>query len=149
MQQLLSFPSVDPFNENWDAALQAAMTSLNGALRSFSMVKTVQGNVGSPSTVRIQLCYANGDPLAEQVYLRVRVANSAGYAPATHATLSCASTQETITANKDLVVQTDTAGKVDISLTDGTAETFTLLIGPPPVGAPFANFNNSISVTHA
>lgn len=150
-QQLLSFPQVDPLQENWDASLQAAIDSLRGALRSFKMTISTQGSHTSPSHVQIQLVDGNGDALAQIVYLRIRVTDNGGYLAATHATIAVfgGTLVETVTANKDFVVLSDVNGLIDLTCTDTTIETFGLSIAPATVSPAFADHNNSLTVTHA
>lgn len=150
-QEILSFASISPLQENWDAALQAAVFSLANALKSFLMSIYVQGSHTAPSHVRIQICDANGEPMTRVFQLRVRVTDNASYAPATNATISAwiGTLVETKTANKDLIIESDSTGLIDVLCTDTTAETFNVLIGPPPVNAEFANYNNALAVTHA
>ena len=150
MQQLLSFLAVDPLQENWDASLQAAVSSVKGALRTLKMSISFQGDHTTPSRVQIQLQDAVGNDLAEQYYLRVRVVNNNGYLVATHATMSAyiGTLVETLTTGKDLILQSDASGLIEVTCTDATAETFQVCIGAPDLCPPFANFNNSQTVVH-
>lgn len=150
-QQTLNFQDVNPLNENWDAALQAAVNLLIGALRTFAMSISVQGSHTTPSRVNIQLQNSKGQDLAEQVYVRCRVVNNNGYTNATNATIAVftGTVVETLTSNKDLVIKSDANGLIQLTCTDATAETFMVLIGPPTLCPPFANFNNSKAVVHA
>lgn len=152
-QQLLSLLTVSPLQENWDASLESVVASLRGALRTFNLSIQVQGSVSSDSVVLIQLQDAVGNNLSEQVYVRVRVTDVAGglYLNAANATISVitGTIVETKTSGKDFTVQSNSSGQITIDCHDTTAETFTLLIGPAAMCPPFANFNNSIGVTHA
>jgi hypothetical protein len=152
-QQLLNLLSVTPLQENWDASLEAAVNSLKAALRTFNMSIKVHGSHTTPSQVAIQLQNAVGDDLNEQIYVRIRVTDAAGslYLDAAYATLGIVTgtLAETTTAGKDLTIQSNSSGLIVVQITDTTAETFTVLLGPPSMCAPFANFNNSLAVTHA
>lgn len=150
-QQLLSFPAVDPLQENWDASLQAAIASLTGAMRSFKMTILSQGSHTTPSVVGIQLCDGNGDLLSQAVYVRIRVTDNGGFLAATHATIAVfvGTLVETITANKDLVVLSSVDGLIELTCTDTTIETFNLDLAPASVSPAFADHHNSLTVTHA
>lgn len=151
LQQTLPFLDVDPLQENWDASLQAAIALLVGALRTFKLSITVQGSHTTPSRVRIQLQDSKGVDIPNVVVVRCRVVNNNGYANATNATIAVftGTVVETLTANKDLVIESSGLGIIELTCTDATIETFNVLIGPPPVAAPFANFNNGQVVVHA
>lgn len=151
MQQTLNFLTVNPLQENWDASLQAAIALLIGALRTFKMSISVQGSHTSASRVDIQLQDSKGNNLSEQVYVRCRVVDNNGYAVATHATIAVftGTVVETLSSTKDLVIQSNASGLIQLTCTDTTIETFNVLIGPATLCPPHANFNNAIAVVHA
>ena len=119
----------------------------------YTIALQTQGDTGSPSTVIIELRDAQGDRIARADVLRVRVCDADGYAPATNATIAPAAgsdtiTVETLAAGTDLVLQSDEAGTFTITLTNATAETMTLRLGPPPVTTRRATYDATLNVTH-
>lgn len=151
-QQLLNLQDVLANQAAWDAALQANISALRGALRTFAMSISFQGSVSSPSVINIQLENSDGTPLAESVYVRVRICNNGVLANSTNATIAVSGATtlaETITSGKDIVVLSNASGLIQIAVTDATAETVTLRIGPSLVSPAFANYNNSQQLVHA
>lgn len=148
-QETLSLSSVAPTVENWDAVLHAALTALIGALRRFSVAISYQGSISTPSIVNIQILDANGNALAQQFYLRVRVVNSGGYAVATNATITTLTGTliQSLTASKDLIIQSNASGLIQLTCTDATIESFGILIGDY-LNSPFADYNASVLVAH-
>ncbi len=119
--------------------------SLFNADVAYTMTINTQGDTGSASRIHIEGAGATD-------YLRVRVCDSAGYANATNATIAAAGSSslvETLTASKDLVFKSDSSGLVELDLTDATAETVTLRIGPAPMSARRADYTPTLNVTHA
>lgn len=140
-------------NSDWGTDWNRNVAILKDGLRTFKFTITVQGSHTTPSTVTIQLQDSTGTVnIAEQFDLRVRVANNNGYAVATNATIAAGAgttLRETLTSNKDLILQSDANGKVTVTCTDTTIETFLLLIGMTSLSPKFANYNNSKAVVHA
>lgn len=141
-------------NSDWASDWNQNIAILKDCFRTFKFTITVQGSHTSPSTVTIQLQDATGTVnVQEQFYLRCRVANSAGYTNATNATIAAGAGTtlvETLTANKDLILQSDSTGKITLTCTDTTIESYLLLISQQNVLSPkFANYNNSQVVAHA
>lgn len=119
----------------------------------YTIALQTQGDTGSPSTIVIELRDAQGDRIAQADALRVRVCDEHAYSPATNATIapdagSDTTTLETLAADADLVLQSDAAGAFTITLTNATAETVTLRLGPPPVGGRRAAYDATLNVTH-
>lgn len=120
---------------------------------------TTQGTTAAASTVEARL-----DPAGRlagqygrattQTALRVRVCNNGTYTVATNASLAVAGSctvVETHTANKDLTILATTAAPslVLFTVTDATAETVTVRLGPPVVGGKAADYGQALQVTHA
>lgn len=104
-----------------------------------------QGDTGSPSRIHIQATNATD-------YLRVRVCDDGDFDNATNATIAAAGNTtlvETMTTSKDLVFKSHTDGQFEIDLTDATAETVTLRIGPAPLSPRMAQYTATLDVTHA
>ncbi len=141
-------------NVDWETDWNANVGVLKDALRTLKMTTTVVGSHTSPSTVTIQLQDAVGNNIAEIFLLRVRVVDNNMYLPATNATIAIGGGTgaiETITAGKDLIVQSDAGGLVTIVCTDATIEYFQLLLGQPKVlsHAGIVNYNNLLLLHHA
>lgn len=111
----------------------------------YQLTIETQGDTGSPSTISIS-------GAAEVDFLRVRVADEDGFADATNATIAAGTNTtavETITATKDLILKSHTDGTFKVDLTNATAETVTLRVGPAPLSPRKANYTNTLDVTHA
>jgi hypothetical protein len=151
-QQLLNLVDVLANQAGWDAAVQTLISAIRGAMRTFAISIFFQGSVSGASSIDIQLENSDGTPVSEQVPVRVRVCNNAGWSNATNATISSVvtgTTIETHTASKDLTILSDASGKIRIQITNGTAETVTIRLGPAIIQPAFANYNNSQQLTHA
>lgn len=112
---------------------------------SYTLSIETQGTTSGASRIHI-------DGAGGVDYLRVRVCDSAAYANATNATIAAAGSSslvETLTANKDLVFKSDANGRFEFDLTDATAETVTLRIGPATLSARRADYRATLDVTHA
>lgn len=126
-----------------------------GQLPAYSMTIDTQGSVSVPSTAAIQFTDVYGQVLSEVDYLRVRVCDGGQYGNATNATIAANSgvgggttAVETITANKDLILQSDAAGLFGVDVADAVAETVTLRIGPAGVSGRRADYGRTLDVTH-
>jgi len=111
----------------------------------------VQGSHSTPSQIRIQLEDAKGTPVSETAFLRVRICNQDGYSNATNATIAVAggtSAVDVKTGSKDMILKSNSTGLFELTLTDGTAETVTLRIGPAEFSPHFGNHHNSLNITH-
>lgn len=112
---------------------------------AYTLSIETQGSTGGASRIHIEGAGATD-------YLRVRVANFGAFANATNATIAAAGSSslvETITAGKDLVFKSDANGLFEIDLTDATAETVTVQIGPAPLRPRRSNYTATLNVTHA
>jgi hypothetical protein len=121
-------------------------------LAAYAGAITVQGTTSSPSTVTFTLKDSLGNTIAGTNIVRVRVCNQAGYSDSTNATFSPGvntTTLETITATKDLILQSHTDGVYTVSLTNAVAESVTLRTGPPPLSGSRADHTATLDVTHA
>lgn len=120
--------------------------SLMRAEVAYTLSINTQGDTGSASRIHIQ-----GKGSTD--FLRVRVCNDGAYADSTNATIAAAgntSSVETHTSTKDLTLQSHTNGLFEIDLTNGTAETVTLRIGPPLLTpSAKADYSATLDVTHA
>jgi len=104
-----------------------------------------QGDTGSASRIHVQA-------IGGTDYLRVRVCDDGDYDAVTNASIAAAGNTtlvETITAGEDLVFQSHTDGLFEIDLTDATAETVTVRIGPAPMHPINADYSAELDVTHA
>lgn len=146
-------------NSDWASDWNRNIAILKNRLRTFKFTTTVTGNTGSPSTMTIQLQDSTGlVNIAEQFYLRVRVVNQSigiganNYACATSATVAAGAgttLKESLTANKDIIVQSDVNGKVTLTLTCAVASRFAVLIGHTHLAPQFANYWNTLSILHS
>ena len=88
----------------------------------------------NPQTITIQAQDAQGNNLAEVVYLEVGVFDDAdGQTEATNATIAdggAGSFLDAISANKRYRAKTDSSGQLQVQITDGTPETAYVLAGP-------------------
>jgi hypothetical protein len=152
-QQLLNLLAIVANQAAWDADADTNFTALKGALRTWKETISVQGNVGSPSTVTFQLQDANGENLSEQVYLRVRLTDSlTDFTVATNGSIAAGAgttAVETLTSNKDIVFQSDASGLVTITYTNANAVTRYLMLAPSTLCPALGNYNNYKAVTHA
>ena len=118
----------------------------------YSMTISSQGDTGTASEVTITLEDSGGNALAVVDYLRVRVIEDDGYADSANATIAAGTNTtvvETMTATKDLVLKSHTDGTFKVDLTDASAETVSLAIGPAPIRGRRADYTTIIDVTHA
>lgn len=122
------------------------------ALVSFEWSIETQGDTGSASRVHLQARDSGGNVLNRTIAVRVRVADSAGWTDATNATIAAAggsSLLDSVSATKDLILESDAAGLIELDLTDGTAETVTVRCGPADMGAVRGDYSPTQDVTHA
>lgn len=111
-----------------------------------------QGDTSTPSVVRIRKQDPRGNDLTSTGVLRVRVCDQAGWTDATDATIAVTgdtTIAQTVTAGTDLVLLSSTAGLWEIALTNATAQTVTLRIGPALLGGDDADYSPHLDVTHA
>lgn len=152
-QQLLNLLDIVANQAAWDADASTNFTAVKSALRTWKETISVQGNVGSPSTVTFQLQDANGENLSEQVYLRVRLTDSlTDFTVATNGTIAAGAgttAVETITSDKDIVFQSNASGLVTITYTNANAVTRYLMLAPSTLCPALGNYNNYKAVTHA
>jgi len=151
-QELLSLLDVVSQQAAWEATVDTNFDTIMAFIKTFVMSIATQGTTSTPSAVEIQMEDANGTAVAEQVAVTVRVSNSGALVNSTNATIAAGGSTtlvEWITSGKHGVFLSDAAGLVELSLTDATAETVTLNIGPAPVKPVFGNYHNSLNVTHA
>ncbi len=130
-------------------ALSAALAD---ALPTYALAITAQGSTSTPSTITITRKDLQGNTLAGTAFLRVRVCDSGAFANAANATIAAGTgtaAVETLTAGKDLVLQSASDGSWQITLTDVTAETMTLRIGPATLSAERGDWTPTLDVTHA
>ncbi len=127
-------------------------TALAGELLTWSISIDTQGDTSTASRIHIQLQDINGNDVARQHLLGVLICDQDGYDNATNATIAVAggtTLARAFTAGKDVMLQSDANGLIEIDLTDATAETVTLRIGPAPVGAERGDYTATQDVTHA
>lgn len=148
----MALVDIDPGQQGWDATIQNIIDRLESFFHSFDMSIKVQGSTGSPSDIEIQLADQKGANVSKKFQLRVKVTDDGGDADATNATIAVFGSSVVITthtASKELTIESDATGLMEIRATNGTAETFTLRIGPPAI-QPLAGFyDQSLDVTHA
>lgn len=141
--------------QEWVAAQVPNLSTIEDELVKFTWAIAVQGNTATPTQITITIKDHAGNLLAssDARYFRIRVCDSGGYADATNATIDAGSgttVVESITADKDLVVNADfMTGTIKILLTNATAETVTLRIGPAPLSGRAGNYSSTLNVTHA
>jgi hypothetical protein len=153
-QRLIAPVTINPGQPNWDADVNLNFDKVATFFRSVAMSIAVQGSTGAPSTVEAQLQDTRAAPVdvPKVAFMRFRVTDSGSYANATNATIAPTggtTTVETVTATKDLILQSDAAGLFEIEITDATVETFTLRIGPAPLQPESCDYDNSQDVAHA
>jgi hypothetical protein len=130
----------------------AHVISSSHDLVRYVIALTTQGTTSGASTVTITLVDSAGQRIKITDYLRVRVCNSGAYANATNATIAAGTNTtavETMTSNKDLVLKSHTDGTYKVTLTDASAETVTLRIGPPTLSGRRGDYTATLNVTHA
>lgn len=123
-----------------------------GAALRFTPAIETQGSTSGASRIHIQATDLEGRAITGVCYLRLRVCDEDDYADATDATIAAAgasSVVETLSATKDLVLASSAVGLFEIDLTDATAETLTLRMGPAPLGAALADYRAALDVTHS
>ncbi|MCC7145154.1 MAG: hypothetical protein IT443_01775 [Phycisphaeraceae bacterium] len=133
-------------------AVAALDGELAGMLPACAWALVTQGTTSAPSVIEIRLQDAQGQALTGTWVLRVRVCDHGQWLAASHAQIAAgegASVVETIAAQKDLVLKSNTSGVWRVTLTDATAETVELRAGMPPVGGVRADYSAGLSVTHA
>ena len=120
---------------------------------TYAMAIATQGSTASPTTVTITLGDLYSNAINASDYLRLRVCDAGGYTDATNATVSPTpasntTTVQTITSGKDLVLASDPAGVFTVDVTDATAETVTLRLGPAPLSARRGDTTPTLDITH-
>lgn len=151
-QELFNFLTVDPKQANWNATINTNNDSIADFIKTIEMVIDTQGDTGTPSDLQLQLQTGEGVDVNEQFQLRVRVSDSAAWANATNATIAAAGSTtllETFSAGKDLLLQSDANGLVEITMTNATAETVTLRIGPSYLSPQLGKYQNTLDIIHA
>lgn len=153
-QRLIAPVSITPGQPNWDADVNLNFDKVATFFRSVALSIAFQGSTVAPSLIDAQLQDTRATPVdvAKVAFMRFRVTDLASYANATNALLAATggtTVVETITASKDLVMQSDAAGLFELEITDGTAETFTLRIAPATIQPESGDYDNSQDVTHA
>lgn len=118
-----------------------------------SMTIETQGDTGTASEVRIRLMQ-HGNQLDDQAAIRVWVCNDGTFTNSTNATIAPVTNKGTTitthTSNKDLTIVSDDdlPGEVWVAVTDATAETVTLRIGPGATSSVAADYTVILDVTH-
>lgn len=153
-QRTIGTVDLAPGQPNWDADINLNYDKIETFFRSVALSIAVQGSTGAPSTVEAQLQDTRAIPVdvAKVAFMRFRVTDLDSYPVATTATIAPTggtTTVETITALKDLVLQSDAAGLFEIQITDAVAETFTLRLGPATIQPESGDYDNSQDVAHA
>lgn len=157
-QELLGLLTVDASQSGWDATLTTNKQKVENYVKTFALSIDTQGDTGSPSRIHIQLqnSASPGVNVEQPVRLRVRVVDDDSGDPdwdeAANATIAVAGgtteLEDLTAADKDLIVESDADGLVELDLTDASVETVHLLIGPAPVDPTFGNYHNSLAVAH-
>jgi hypothetical protein len=133
-------------------AAAALADALADGLVTYALNAATQGSTSSPSTITIEARDAQGNPIGQVDYLRVRVCDEDGYSDATNATLAAGANTtvvQTVTTDKDLILKSHTDGTFELDLTNATAETVTLRIGPAALSSRRAEYTPTLDVTHA
>lgn len=144
----------------WSATINANTQAILDFLSTYELTVATAGDTTTASRIEIQHQTARATPTdkAGAILLRVRVLDDDGAgdpdhtADATTATIAVAGSTtliDSVTATKDLVVQSDADGLIELDLTDATAETVHLAIGPAPLAAQLGDYTPSLSITHA
>jgi hypothetical protein len=144
----------------WSAVINANFQAIADVLSTYALTIATQGTTAAASSLEIQRQTARATPTdqAGATLLRVRVVDDDGAgapdhsADATNATLAVAggtTLVEALTATKDLVVMSDANGRIELDLTNATAETVHLVIGPAPLSCPLGDYAPTLAVTHA
>lgn len=142
----------------WSADHNQNVDLLNNMFRTIRIGTVTAGNISTPSVISLELQKADGSgvpdaPIYGYFYVRVQLAKHNNYGTSGHhATVAVTSGTlvQIITAGKDIVVRSNSSGYILLTITDGTAETFDVLLGPPPTeSSGLINYNNGLAVTHA
>lgn len=157
IQQLLNLSEVAVTAPEWDALVDANFQSIQEFISTWEM--TEDGN-----DVTIQLQDAAGENIEEECYLRIRICDGTGFAVSTSSqfTVTTGTVVETITADRDEIVKSDSTGTIIIKLlssatTTTSAPTTTtatpepisgiIRIGPPPVSVRLGDYSNTLTVS--
>lgn len=123
-------------------------------LRRWEWELVSAGDTGTPTRYKLKLLDAHGNEVtyASDV-VRIRACQGTGYADATNATVAVVATKgtvvETITTDKDLVIEAN-GEAIQVDLTNATAaDEFTIRCGPAPVGGAIVDCRDSAAITHA
>lgn len=113
-----------------DGGVTAAKLS-DALADKLAQVSISDASGASPRTVTVQILDVQGNSLAEVVVLQVGVyQDEYGAATATNATIAVGATGtliKAVTANKELICRTDSAGALTLTITDATLETVYVL----------------------
>ncbi|MCC7204882.1 MAG: hypothetical protein IT441_07360 [Phycisphaeraceae bacterium] len=140
--------------EGYEAQSVELSTLTNEVMRlwpRYRLELAAQGTVLAPSVVRVVVQDARGMVMTDRHVVRVRVTQTSGYVTGTTATLTVgAGSQvvETVTAGKDVVVESDAGGVALVQVANASPGTMRLRVGPAPVGGVRADYAGWLDVTH-
>ena len=155
---------IESLTSGWDVRVDSNFEKLANMIRTFVFLLETQGNTGTPSVVRIQAKDIAGDDLIptaqDPPFLRIRVCDGAGgYVQLPNATIGTFNFGTLVedqdaggTPNTDIVATPGFDSGIptwEFEITNATAETFTVRVGPPPFSASSASYLGSQEITHA
>jgi hypothetical protein len=146
-QELLPQDQIVASTSGWETLLNDNTDRLQQYIKTFVISHPTPG--ATTATVTIQLEDSKGTAVSEEVFVRVRISDEGEVTNATTATISAVgtgTTVQTFTANKDLLIQSDSSGTIVVTITDAAAEIVTLNIGPSEVNPTFANYHNQHNI---
>lgn len=148
-QETLPLNQIDAQTAGWETLLNANADNTQQYISTFLIA--LDGAVGATTAnIDIQLEDAAGNAVTDtQYFLRVRISDSGGVTNATNATVAVRGSttlQQSFTSSKDILVKSDAAGLVELTVTDATDEIVTLNIGPSEVNPLFANYHNPFNI---
>jgi hypothetical protein len=122
------------------------------AAPTFEFDITTQGDDATPSIITLVRKDATGAVIATPFIARVRICDDGDYEGATDAEIASGDVGtvllETITADKDLVLQSDENGVLTLEVTDATTAGFTIRVGPY-LSSPHADYSATLDGAHA
>ncbi|MCC7408778.1 MAG: hypothetical protein IT442_11950 [Phycisphaeraceae bacterium] len=110
-----------------------------------------QGTISAPSTIRVVVEDARGTLMTDRHVVRVRVTQTSQYVAGTTATLTAGTGSEvveTISAGKDVVIESDVNGVALVQVANATPGAMRLRVGATMVGGIGADYTGWLDVVH-
>jgi hypothetical protein len=153
LQQLLNIFELGVSAPEWDVLADANFDNIAKYLHTWEL--TEEGD-----TVSIQMQNVLGEDVEEECFLRVRICDGTDFAVSSDSyfNVTTGTVVEEILTDKDVIIQSNATGLIEIELGLGVTTTplgastqppivGIIRIGPPPVGARIGDYSNSLSVS--